>query len=178
VSTQEHLKTPTSISKTTCSTTMSVLKAYPGSCHCGKVQYQLKLKFPPDMTSMRNEDTIRIYKCNCTVCQKMGFFHCRPITPAEDFILMSDPTELGEYRASTKKCAWYFCKDCGCRVVGVVGEWVEGDLHVEQWAGTKKEQDGDALRKVWKTKGKMITTEVDGMYACNDTRRSDKETNS
>jgi hypothetical protein len=157
---------------------MSVLKACPGSCHCGKVQYQLKLKFPPDMTSMRNEDTIRIYKCNCTVCQKMGFFHCRPITPAEDFILMSDPTELGEYRASTKKCAWYFCKDCGCRVVGLVGEWAEGDLDVEQWAGAKKEQDGDALRKVWKTKGKMITTEVDGMYACNDTRLSKRESDS
>jgi hypothetical protein len=148
---------------------MSALKAYPGSCHCGDVQYQLKLQFPPDMKGAHSNDTIRIYKCNCTVCQKMGYFHCRPITPAEDFILTSDPAELGEYRASTKKCAWYFCKSCGCRVVGVVGEWEETELDVADWAGTKKEQDKEDLQKVWKTKGRMVTTTVDGMCVCNHT---------
>jgi hypothetical protein len=104
---------------------MSFFKAYPGSCHCGDVQYQLKLKFPPDMESAQNKDTIRIYKCNCTVCQKMGFFHCRPVTPADDFILTS-PTaieELGEYRTGSKKSAWYFCKKCGCRIMGLAGIW-------------------------------------------------------
>jgi hypothetical protein len=141
---------------------MSAFKAYPGSCHCGDVQYLLKLKFPPVMKAGPSNDTIRIYKCNCTVCQKMGFFHCRPVSPADDFILLSDPAELGEYRASTQKTAWYFCKKCGCRVVGVVGEWEPVELDIAYWAGRKKENDKDNMQKVWKTKGTLVTTGVDG----------------
>jgi hypothetical protein len=100
----------------------SDMKAYPGSCHCGDVQYQVKLKFPPvhDATA----DSIRIYKCNCSTCQKMGYFHCRPVDPANDYILTSpDPEQLGDYRCFEKKHGWIFCKKCGVRVLGLGGSW-------------------------------------------------------
>lgn len=141
---------------------MSSIKAYPGSCHCGEIQYQVKLKFPPihDFAV----DSVRIYKCNCTLCQKMGYFHCRPINPTEDYILTS-PTnieELGEYRCNKKKHAWYFCKKCGVRVLGVNATWEQIDLDVENWAGTKGEGEPEKLQKVWKTKGESRTFTLGG----------------
>jgi hypothetical protein len=129
---------------------MSSSKAYHGACHCGNVQYQVRLKFPPVLDP--KADSIRIYKCNCTTCQKMGFFHCRPIAPADDFILTSPATieELGDYRTFTKKTGWHFCKDCGVRIVGVSGSWEQVELDIEKWAGTKQTGE-DTLQKVWKT---------------------------
>ncbi|KAH7371163.1 hypothetical protein BKA66DRAFT_470313 [Pyrenochaeta sp. MPI-SDFR-AT-0127] len=141
---------------------MSTSKAYPGSCHCGDIQYQLRLKFPP--IPAPNTISIRIYKCNCTTCHKMGYFHCRPINPSDDFILTSPASidELGEYRAFTKKQGWYFCKNCGVRIVGLAGEWQQVDLDVEHWAGTKEVEDKTKFQKVWKTVGTTRTIEKDG----------------
>jgi hypothetical protein len=140
---------------------MASPKAYHGSCHCGNVQYQLRLKFPP--VHDPKVDSIRLYKCNCSTCQKMGYFHCRPIAPADDFILTSPATieELGEYRAVTMRTAWYFCKECGVRIVAVAGVWEQVELDVEEWAGTK--QAGErTLQKVWKSNGTTWTVEKDG----------------
>ncbi|KAF2849793.1 hypothetical protein T440DRAFT_508593 [Plenodomus tracheiphilus IPT5] len=139
------------------------LKAYPGSCHCGTIQYKIKLKFPPEMKSLPNSDTIRVYKCNCTTCQKMGLFHCRPIDPATDFILTSpSPSELGDYRTGVKKNGWYYCKTCGVRVFGMGGEWEQVELDVEHWSGRTQEPGKDKAQKVWRTKGKTITETVNG----------------
>jgi len=153
-----HLEEPVRVS----SPNMSDRKAYPGSCHCGAVRYQVKLKFPPihDPTA----ETIRIYKCNCTTCQKMGMFHCRPINPTEDYILTSPASieELGDYRCYEKKHGWYFCKSCGVRILGLGGSWEQVEIDVEKWAGTKVEGEEEKPQKVWKTKGDPITVEVDG----------------
>jgi hypothetical protein len=131
---------------------MAEYKAYPGSCHCGNVQYQVKLKFPP--VHDPKAESISIYKCNCSTCQKMGYFHLRPINPTEDYILTSpSPEELGDYRCFEKKHGWYFCKECGVRVLGLGGSWEQVDLDVEKWAGTKKEGQEEKLQTVWKTKG-------------------------
>jgi len=94
----------------------------------------------------------------------MGLFHLRPINPTSDYILTS-PTNidhLGEYRCFAKKHGWYFCKTCGVRVLGLGGEWEQVELDVGEWAGTKKEGDEEKLEKVWRTKGKQGTKEVDG----------------
>jgi hypothetical protein len=94
----------------------------------------------------------------------MGFFHCRPITPADDFILTSPTTieELGEYRTGSKKYAWHFCKKCGCHIVGLAGVWEQVELDVEHWAGTKQKGDKENMLKVWKTKSTMVPKKVDG----------------
>lgn len=141
---------------------MSEAKAYPGSCHCGAIQYQVKLKFPP--VHDPSAKSIRIYKCNCTTCQKMGFFHVRPISPAEDYILTSPSNidVLGDYRCFAKKHGWYFCKQCGVRVLGLGGSWEQIELDVDKWAGTKKAGEEEKLQKVWKTKGESRVVEQGG----------------
>ena len=94
----------------------------------------------------------------------MGFFHCRPINPSEDFILTS-PTnikDLGEYNAYTTKQGWFFCKKCGVRVLGLGGRWEQVDLDVEQWAGSKPASDEKELQKVWKTNYNMVSVTENG----------------
>jgi hypothetical protein len=136
---------------------MSTTKAYHGGCHCGDVKYLVKLTFPPIMDP--KAESIRLYKCNCSTCHKMGMFHCRPISPANDFILTSPSNieELGDYRAFSGKIGWYFCKKCGVRLFGLGGQFEPIDLDVKKWAG--EEGDG-TTQKVWRTApdaGRMIT---------------------
>jgi hypothetical protein len=138
---------------------MSALKAYPGSCHCGAVQYLAKLKFPANTSTTSSPDKIHIYKCNCSTCQKMGYFHLRPINPTEHYILLSPkPSELGDYRCFEKKHGWLFCKQCGVRVLGLGGEWEETEVDVREWAGESTSSLGpgvkEGLQTVWKTKAK------------------------
>lgn len=143
--------------------TMSTSGTHHGSCHCGNVQYQIKLTFPP--IPKIEAESIRIYKCNCSTCHKMGMFHCRPINITDDFIMTSPSTieELGDYRCFSKKIGWYFCKNCGVRVFGMGGEWEQVELDVEKWAG--KESDGK-LQKAWRSNPypmeKYTATGLDG----------------
>jgi hypothetical protein len=152
------------LAKSSTNTMSTDPKAYKGSCHCGLVQYQIRLKFP---TSPKPEgETISIYKCNCSTCQKMGFFHCRPITPAEDFILIS-PTnikELGDYRVYTKTNGWYFCKQCGVRVFGIGAKWGKERMDVEAWGRGEKGDQGDEkdMQVVLKTMPTTKKRVVDG----------------
>ena len=141
---------------------MANLKAYPGSCHCGAIQFLVKLAFPP--VHDPSAESIRIYKCNCTTCQKMGLFHLRPINPAEDYILTSPANidELGEYRCNAKKHGWYFCKTCGVRILGLGGEWEQVELDVKKWKGVKGEDEADDVQKVWRTNGESQMEDVGG----------------
>lgn len=126
-------------------------QTYPGSCHCGALSYLLRLTLPPpqpvtDPAFTAAPKTL-LYKCNCTTCQKMGFFHARPIAPEQDFVLFFNPPEvesgekelglrdvLREYRCFSKVHAWYFCNICGVRIVGTQGDWESVDsLDVEAW---------------------------------------------
>lgn len=91
-----------------------------GSCHCGAIQYILRLMHPHVAPSLsgEEEDTQEIYRCNCTVCHKTGQFHVRPREPAADFLLLSplDPFgELGDYQCFGKKLHFFFCRTCGVR---------------------------------------------------------------
>jgi hypothetical protein len=94
----------------------------------------------------------------------MGYFHCRPTNPRDNFILTS-PTnleDLGDYRCFAKFSGWYFCKTCGVRVVAMSSAWDQVEIDVEKWAGTKKEGEEEKLQKVWKPKGEPSEVEKDG----------------
>lgn len=140
---------------------MSSSKAYPGSCHCGFVKYQIRLQFPPVHDPQAK--SVRLYKCNCSTCQKMGFFHCRPISPAEDFTLLSpaNPGELGDYRTNTETTGWYFCKKCGVRVFGMAGVWEQVRAGGERRPGVDAGEE-EKLQVVFKTKPTIRTRNVDG----------------
>lgn len=93
----------------------------------------------------------------------MGFFHCRPISPADDFVLTS-PTkieELGDYRTNTETLAWYYCKRCAVRVFAVAGVWEEAHRDLEEWAGVKS-GGGQKLQPVLMTKGTTKAKMVNG----------------
>jgi hypothetical protein len=94
----------------------------------------------------------------------MGYFHCRPTNPHENYIITSPANieELSEYRCNKKKCGWYSCKKCGVRMLGLIGSWEQVDLDVEKWAGTKKEGEEEKLQKVWRSKGESTEAEIRG----------------
>jgi hypothetical protein len=103
---------------------------------------------------MYDNSSIRIYKRNCSTCHKLGFFHCRPVDAANDFILTSPSTieELGDYRAFAGKTGLYFCKSCGVRPFGLGGGWKQVELNVDEWAG--KDGAEGKMQKVWMTEPK------------------------
>ncbi|GAO15627.1 uncharacterized protein UV8b_04806 [Ustilaginoidea virens] len=106
-----------------------------GSCHCRAVQYVAFLTLPPvhNESSPPARTDQRIYRCNCTICQKTGFLHVRVADRTDDFLLLAplDPLrDLGDYRFDGKMLHWLFCKTCGVRCFTFMGagEVVEADL--------------------------------------------------
>jgi len=77
-------------------------------------------------------------------------FHCRPVSPYDDFILTSpaSPDELGAYNAFGGTANWYSCKRYAVRVFGVPGNWAQQELDLETWAG-RDSGDGKP-QKVWR----------------------------
>ncbi|KYG60563.1 aldehyde-activating protein [Bdellovibrio bacteriovorus] len=85
-----------------------MLKAYHGSCHCKRVQFDVNL------------DVSRgIHKCNCTYCVKTKYQ--KVFTKADQLTLKTGEDSLTNYHASPS--GWpeghihhYFCKNCGVQV--------------------------------------------------------------
>ncbi|KAF2196860.1 hypothetical protein GQ43DRAFT_425754 [Delitschia confertaspora ATCC 74209] len=134
-------------------------KAFHGSCHCGSIQYLVRVTLPPDTTNASPfTPGTHIYKCNCTTCHKAGFFHLRPNSASEDFLLLSpNPSELGDYSCLTKQMHWYFCKTCGVKPFCGAGGWVKEEVDVNAWKGEEK-RDGEGKKK---TAWKLTTKEVE-----------------
>ncbi|HBF06649.1 MAG TPA: hypothetical protein DHW71_08700 [Gammaproteobacteria bacterium] len=75
------------------------MKAYSGSCHCGKVRFTAELKL----------DHVRV--CNCSICLMRGALNHR--VEKQNFILESPWNDLGIYEWGPKNAKDYFCKICG-----------------------------------------------------------------
>ncbi|TGK15938.1 GFA family protein [Leptospira kmetyi] len=78
------------------------LKKYTGSCHCGKVGYEVDL----DLSQGTG-------KCNCSFCSKVRNWSAT-VKP-EAFRLIAGKEELGSYQFGTKSATHKFCKNCGVR---------------------------------------------------------------
>lgn len=100
-------------------------------------------------------ESIRIRRCNCSTCHKMGFFHIRLKDAPRDFVLLSplNPLENGlrNYQCFDKIRNWLFCPDCGvrCFATGTTGEWEVKEIDLEEWLGNKSE---GKTTKVWRAK--------------------------
>ena len=77
----------------------SSLQTHLGSCHCGKVRFEVDL----DLTSVR--------VCDCSLCRKRGALnhrvkpeHLRILTPLDNLTL---------YQWHTRTAKDYFCPICG-----------------------------------------------------------------
>lgn len=133
-------------------------KPYHGSCHCGATRYLIFLtlphtappaaaKFPPAAGTPVPQ---MLYRCNCTICQKTGFFHVRVPFAPDDFFVLSpgDPlVEQGDYQRGAKKLHFLFCKGCGVRTFTFMGE---GERVVVDLGALGVE--GEGVREVWRPK--------------------------
>lgn len=75
------------------------MKKYVGSCHCGKVEYEVEM------------DLKNAISCNCSVCMKRGTL--LNFVPESQFRLISGENELQDYVFNKKVIHHYFCKTCG-----------------------------------------------------------------
>jgi len=153
-------------------------RPYTGSCHCGRTQYIVFLSFPPTNDTAHPERGIRIYKCNCTTCHKMGLLHVRLPSKREDFFLLSPlPREedgeqerkgnepdltaaaadgggegLVGYQCNAKQTRWYFCPTCGVRTFAHWGEGFIDEVDLSSVLGEDEGKEDGKLTKVWRPK--------------------------
>lgn len=79
-------------------------QAYSGSCHCGKVAYEVTL-------SLDN-----VISCNCSMCRRKG--HLLAFAPADNFELKQGESELSDYQFGSKTIHHLFCRNCGVSAFG------------------------------------------------------------
>jgi hypothetical protein len=128
-------------------------RPYHGSCHCGNIRFIVFISMPPAALGDAAHEipSVRFYKCNCTPCHKMGYFHIRVPDAPRDFYLLSplDEKALSDYQCSDRELHWRFCKTCGVRCFIFKGESEVVDVDLEKEMG--KESEGK-MTKVWRCK--------------------------
>lgn len=83
---------------------MSEAQTYAGSCHCGKVTYNVSL------------DLGQVMACNCSICSRTGSLMA--FVPVANFQLLSGENEQTDYQFKTKNVHHLFCSTCGVRSFG------------------------------------------------------------
>lgn len=78
---------------------IELLQTYQGSCHCGRVTFELQAKLD------------YVVDCNCSICRRRGaLWH--GAKKAELRILKGEE-ELALYQFGTNTAKHYFCRHCG-----------------------------------------------------------------
>ena len=75
------------------------MTTYSGSCHCGKVRYQVTM------------DLGKVMSCNCSMCKRKGALLA--FVPVEQFKLVSGEDGLTSYKFNKKVIDHLFCSTCG-----------------------------------------------------------------
>lgn len=76
-------------------------RSYTGSCHCGKVKYEVET------------DLSNVIECNCSICSRSGYV--LSFVPGAQFKLLSGEDALSSYHFNKKQIDHQFCKHCGVR---------------------------------------------------------------
>ena len=72
---------------------------YHGSCHCGRVRFEVEAQIT------------RLSRCNCSICTKKGALNLR-VGP-EQFRLVAGEDALTLYQFNKQIAKHYFCSTCG-----------------------------------------------------------------
>jgi len=80
------------------------MKTYSGSCHCGKVSFQLSANIE------------RGSVCNCSICARSGWVMIS--VPEPQLAVLSGEDALTDYQFGHKTMHHLFCKTCGVRPFG------------------------------------------------------------
>jgi hypothetical protein len=75
------------------------MKTYRGSCHCGKVRFEIDAEI----------DHVRV--CDCSVCRRRGALNHR--VPKESLRLLTPWNDLVLYQWGSRTARDYFCPVCG-----------------------------------------------------------------
>jgi len=74
-------------------------RIYRGSCHCGRVRFEI-------FTALT-----RVSECNCSICTRKGYLH--HMVSADRFRLIQGEPDLETYQFGTKRARHHFCRQCG-----------------------------------------------------------------
>lgn len=85
---------------------MSNARTYNGSCHCGRVRYEVTMELG------------EVIACNCSLCGRKG--HYLTFVGQDQFKLLSGDDALTDYQFNTKNIHHLFCSTCG------VGSFMRG----------------------------------------------------
>jgi hypothetical protein len=78
---------------------MTEQKNYFGSCHCGKVRYEVSMALSTVM------------ECNCSNCSRLGYL--LTFVPENQFKLLQGADDLADYTFNRHNIHHVFCKNCG-----------------------------------------------------------------
>jgi hypothetical protein len=80
---------------------MSETKTYTGSCHCGRVRFEVRAALQ------------KLVSCNCSICSRTGALLA--FVPAKDFTLLEGEGAQTDYQFNRKNIHHLFCATCGVR---------------------------------------------------------------
>src|SRR5688572_28231097 len=83
---------------------MGEVKKYKGSCHCGKVRFEV------------STDLSQVISCNCSICAMTGAL--LSFVPAAQLELISGEDAVTDYQFNKKIVHHLFCSTCGVRSFG------------------------------------------------------------
>lgn len=79
-------------------------RTYSGSCHCGKVKYEV------------TTDLSSVIECNCSICSRAGYL--LNFVPGDKVKVLSGEDSLTSYHFNKMHIDHQFCKTCGVRPFG------------------------------------------------------------
>ena len=80
---------------------MEIKSIHRATCHCGKVELELRL--PNGLIDLR--------RCNCSMCRRRGTIVAS--VELDDLKVVKGEGFLGLYQFNTHTAKHYFCKNCG-----------------------------------------------------------------
>jgi hypothetical protein len=102
-----------------------VLQTHRGSCHCGRVTFEVQAKLG------------YVIDCNCSLCRRRGaLWHG---VAEADLRVRSGQAELALYQFNTMTAKHYFCRHCG------IHPFVRPRLDSTRWAVNVRCIDGVEL---------------------------------
>lgn len=104
---------------------------YQGSCHCGKVAYEV------------DAEISEVTACNCSICESRGYLLA--FLPGDKVTIRTPESDMRYYTFNTHKIKHYFCPDCGSATFGK-GADGKGNLMVAVNVRTLKGMDIQALK--------------------------------
>ncbi|MDE2070040.1 MAG: GFA family protein [Gammaproteobacteria bacterium] len=78
---------------------------YQGSCHCGKIGYEVEAEPGP------------VTACNCSMCRRRG--HLLWFLPRTRLKLKTPESDMRYYTFNQHHIKHYFCPNCGCATFGM-----------------------------------------------------------